>query len=73
MWHTGLADKCDRCGEIYLRLLEIELPFKYKVRTEYFDKTSRSTKGYEYIDLCPKCLNELAEWFEKGVVGEKKG
>ena len=67
MWRSGLADKCDRCGDIYLRQIVIELPFQYKVSAWYRDNTAKVQKDVEHIDLCPKCQNELAEWFEKGV------
>ncbi|CDA91727.1 unknown [Ruminococcus sp. CAG:563] len=48
------AYECDRCGTLFKR--------------ECMPKTTiakkKSTVGFYYLDLCPKCQEELENWFD---------
>lgn len=66
------ARKCDRCGKLY--------EFYYKESDGMVingmtlvenDVTYNSHKTKMYIDLCPECLTQLAEWLEGGERNEK--
>ena len=52
------AKQCDRCKKFYSTGEEK----KYKL-VKVTNTTSRYTRS---VDLCPKCENELQEWFKKG-------
>ena len=49
--------QCDRCKSVY----EEPTSGKYILR---------KSEAYEkYIDLCPKCVEELEKWFDEGLEG----
>lgn len=52
------AYKCDRCGAFYGSATNAG-----KIATRRYD-WSNATR--EHDDLCEKCTQELAEWFEAG-------
>lgn len=56
------AKICDRCKRFY----EID---KAEAKDSYsITKRSATASRYTHaIDLCPKCQEELKEWYEKGV------
>lgn len=54
------ANQCDRCGAFYKKT---DNP-KYRLVT-YADCKSRTQRN---VDLCPQCLDELDNWFNKMVI-----
>lgn len=52
----AIAYKCDRCGAFYDRNAAGK-----KITTRRYDAISAQR---EHDDLCPKCADELMEWFE---------
>ena len=51
------AYKCDRCGSFYENNKDV------KITTRRYDWVSAQR---ERDDLCPKCTQDLMEWFEAG-------
>lgn len=58
------AKKCDRCGKYY------EAWYNCEIHNAPFDKI-KLLKGIDRVcdlDLCPECVDGLAEWLKNGKV-----
>lgn len=52
------AKRCDRCNRFYNHYEEKKPGFKMV-------KISQTSSNYKKnVDLCPKCLEELEDWFD---------
>lgn len=48
------AYECDRCGELFKR--------EYRAETRIARKKPVINGGWYYLDLCPRCQEELENW-----------
>lgn len=64
----AVARKCDRCGDLYIpecvEVLGKDCNGIKIIKMEYRDHDGRHWWDQKTIDLCPKCMNSLAAWFE---------
>lgn len=68
------ARKCDRCGKLYehydRKVDGMDINGISLVESGEFCG-SHTQKTKMYIDLCPECLTQLAEWLEGGENSDK--
>ena len=59
--------KCDRCGALYEKApdaINVKITNSFG-KTAFFKVTTPLNVGHDnYVDLCPTCLGEYAEWLE---------